>query len=149
MTLHKRKGRAFQDASERPADDLDRLERQADRFAAAFRMPAPLLSHELIRICDEQKVKHTDGIVELMLDTPESDWLWKKVFLPALTRQFGMSLQATLFRFRELRRFDGKSLLFDRQLDRLLRSAIANDPLHVLNLVNGFPRPVKAGPLFD
>lgn len=149
MTLHKRKGRAFQDARERPADDLDRLERQADRFAAAFLMPVPLLSRELIRICDERKVKHTDGIVELMLDTPESDWLWKKAFLPALTRRFGMSLQATLFRFRELRRIDGKSFLFDRQIDRLLRSAAADDPLHDLNLVNGFPRPVKEKSLFD
>lgn len=149
MTLHKKKGSAFQDARERPADDADRFERQADRFAAAFLMPAPLLSRQLVRICDEQQIKHTDAIVELMLDTPESDWLWKKCFLPALTRRFGMSLQATLFRFRELRRFDGRSFLFDRQIDRLLRSASADDPLHNLNLIDGFPHAVEEASLFD
>lgn len=149
MMLHKGKRRAFHDARERPSQDMDRFEREADRFAAAFLMPAPLLVRELIRICDDHHIKHTQCIVELMLDTPESDWLWKKVFLPALTRRFGMSLQATLFRFRELCRFDGKSFLYERQIDRLMRATPSDDPMRSLRLIEGFPRRFEQDLLFE
>ncbi|NOT01194.1 MAG: ImmA/IrrE family metallo-endopeptidase [Phycisphaerales bacterium] len=149
MLLHKGKRRLFRDTQERPLPDVNLLERQADRFAAAFLMPVSLLVRELVNTCDEQGVTHKEGIAELMLDTPESDWLWKKVFLPTLTRRFGMSLQATIFRFRELRRFDGRSFLFERSLDRLLQSAKADGRKESFRLIDGFPRRPLRGLLFE
>lgn len=148
VLLHRKVCRDFLDVKAEPPVSDHRLERQADRFAAAFLMPASLLVRELVRVCDENNLKHRECIVELMVDAAESRWLWKKVFLPALTRRFAVSLSAMLYRFRNLRRFDGKPFRVDAHVGRLLAPAGPDNPLLSMEIVDGFPRRHVQGQLF-
>jgi len=54
LMLHKNVRSVFQESLGLGLfDSNDRYERQADRFAAAFLMPVPLLEQELMALCDE------------------------------------------------------------------------------------------------
>lgn len=103
MTLHKNVRGVFQDAHgigmfESP----DRYEREADRFAAAFLMPVPLLERELIAVCDAANLKRAEAVITLMKPTLESEWLWRMRVLPAVTQRFGVSLTAAVYRFSDV-----------------------------------------------
>lgn len=148
VLLHAKVERNFQDTQAEPPVSDGRLERQADRFAAALLMPAPLLVREIVRVCDEHHLKHRECIVELMIDSPESRWLWKKLFLPALTRRFAVSLSALLYRFRSLRRFDGRPFLVEDHVPRLLAPAGDENRLAPMEVADGFPKRPVQGVLF-
>jgi Zn-dependent peptidase ImmA (M78 family) len=141
LMLHSKLRKCFRETDAHGPGSTHRIERQADRFAAAFLMPAPLVARQLVQTCDEHRLKHLDCIVELAMDTPESVWLWKKFFLPAITRRFGVSLAAAFFRFRDLRRFDGQPFAVAEHAERLLTRAQSDDGMPSMHVVNGFPRP--------
>lgn len=75
-------------------------EREADRFAAAFLLPLPRVMRELYVICTDHKLA-SDVVARLTVDSPETEELWRRVFLPELASRFDVSFQATLFRFSE------------------------------------------------
>lgn len=100
IVLHRKVRTVFHEhASIGTFTNADRYERQADRFAAAFLMPVPLLETELLRIFKQRKLRSGKAVVELMQQTEESQWLWSEVVLPAITRRFGVSLTAAVYRF--------------------------------------------------
>jgi hypothetical protein len=140
LMLHSKLRKCFRETETHGPGSAHRIERQADRFAASFLMPAPLLARQLVQTCDEHRLKHLDCIVELAMDTPESVWLWKQLFLPAITRRFAVSLTAAFFRFRDLRRFDGQPFVAAQHAERLLSRAQADRELPAMYIVNGFPR---------
>jgi Zn-dependent peptidase ImmA (M78 family) len=140
LTLHARTRRVFHETETATFSSLQPYERQADRFAAALLMPVPLLVRQLLRICEDHRLKSRECIIELMLDTAEAQWLWKKKFLPELTRRFGVSLSATLHRFRDIRLHDGKPFLLPDHMERLLTPAGPESPVASIGLVDGFPR---------
>jgi Zn-dependent peptidase ImmA (M78 family) len=140
LMLHNKLRKCFRETEARGPGTPHRVERQADRFAAAFLMPAPLVARQLVQTCDEHQLKCLDCIVELAMDTPESAWLWKKFFLPAITRQFGVSLAAAFFRFRDLRRFDGRPFVVASHAERLLTRSQSSDTVPSMYIVDGFPR---------
>lgn len=123
-------------------------ERQADRFAAAFLMPLPLLERELVRIFREHRMDRLECTIELMKPTPESEWLWRKRFLPAITRRFDVSLSAAIIRCSNIqpRITDACPLLPREHADRLLRPAAdarpakPDDAVADIQLIDGVPR---------
>lgn len=145
VTLHQRARRVFQEKDTGSFDRSRPYERQADRFAAALLMPVPLVVRELFRICDRYKMKRRECIVELMMDTAESEFLWKRRFLPAITRRFGVSLSAALYRFQDIRLRDGKPFMLPEHLEKLRAPGRPEDPVSSIRLVDGVPRVVQDG----
>lgn len=83
-------------------DSPDRYERQADRFAAAFLLPVPLLERELIRILKARNLRPGRAVIQMMNAGDESEWLWRRVVLPEITRRFGVSRTAAVHRFNDV-----------------------------------------------
>lgn len=135
LMLHAKLANQFADNEVEAWSNQDRVERQADRFAAAFLMPTALLFRELYDFLGARGFDTTLAVSELMLDTPESAWLWKKHVLPSLTERFAVSLTALLLRFGDFTLPDGKPFLLPIHRTRLSRPASelhASDPLHAL-----------------
>lgn len=80
-----------------------RVERHADRFAAAVLMPIPLFERELVRMLEAAQVDPTWGLSELMTPTSESERLWFGLVVPELCRRFAVSRIAAVIRCRGLR----------------------------------------------
>lgn len=133
LVLHAGQADSFTDDTVETWDTTQRLERQADRFAAAVLMPVSLLYRELYAVLDQHGFDPPKAVTELMLDSPEAAWLWKKLVLPGLTERFCVSLTALLFRFDDFTLPDGKPFLLPEHRPRLARSLAAlyaNDPIH-------------------
>jgi hypothetical protein len=137
LILHKEAANEFKDSEVNNFTHTNKYEREADRFAAAFLMPVHLLVTELFRIAQEQRLDAKRCIAELMMGTTEAEWLWRRKFLPYLTRRFGASLSAVLNRFADLRLPDRKSFLLPKHRMALLRPA--QRTMDGISLVDGFP----------
>lgn len=101
--LHANVAAVFRDGALPNEETTDRLERQADRFAAAFLMPLDILEQELIRVCRESGLDAQHCLSEMMMPTSESFWLWNEVMLPAMMKRFGVSKTAAVLRCGTLR----------------------------------------------
>lgn len=102
FVLHADKCDVFKDTHEPGTDFSEQIERHADRFAAAFLMPIPLVEQELVRCLQDVKLDPTTALADLMTSTDQSDRLWKVVVLPALRRRFVVSQTALVIRLRGL-----------------------------------------------
>lgn len=132
VVLHSKVQSVFQESSDigfLASPDL--YERHADRFAAAFLMPVPLLERELVRIFQAQGLMLARATADLMHPTPESEWLWRKVVLPQITRRFDVSFSAAVHRFNDIRpRIDDTVPLMPWELvEVLLVPAPADSPI--------------------
>lgn len=132
VLLHAKVQSVFQETAEAGyfmSQDL--YERQADRFAAAFLMPVPLLERELVRIFQARDLKLARATADLMHPTTESEWLWRKIVLPQITRRFDVSLAASVHRFNDIRpKIEETAPLMPRELvDVLLVRAGADSPI--------------------
>ncbi len=143
IVLHAKVHQVFHDTQVDAWQKTLRYEHQADRFAAAFLMPIPLLARELIQICKGRNLDMTACLTELLRGVDESAWLWKKVFLPAITRRFGVSLSAAVHRFADLSLTDGKPLLFDKHIEALLRPMDPQGRIASIRLVGGTPKRIE------
>lgn len=139
IILHKKVAVAFRDNQVGRDTQTNRYERQADRFAASFLMPISLLVREVFAVAQDQKLDQKRCLVELMLDTAESEWLWRFRFLPVLTKRFGVSLSAILNRFSDLRLPDRDNFLPRYHKLALLRPAAADCKSGAFKIVDGFP----------
>ena len=122
LLLHRKVRGVFHENVHQPDwDSLITFERQADRFAAAFLMPVPLLERELIRALDEHGLKRAKAILELTQETEESEWLWRTIVLPAITTRFDVSLSAAIHRFADLKpKLPEAGPLLSRDLSEIL-----------------------------
>jgi len=111
-------------------------------FAAAFLVPLPLLERELARLYDQHGMDRARCTLELMQSNPESEWLWRKRVLPMITRRFGISLSAAVFRCREIQPLisNAKPLLRQNMVDRLLKATAADADLDSIEIVSGIPK---------
>lgn len=103
FVLHAKVADAFQETAEPGFASSQRIERNADRFAAAFLMPIPHLERELVRIAEDAKLDPQWCLSELMMPTQKSEDLWKVLVVPEVCRRFGVSRIAALIRARGLR----------------------------------------------
>ncbi len=142
VIMHGRVRKQFHDTKADVTFSPDRYERQADRFAAAFLMPLPHLERVIVGSFDECQLKRTTCMHELMQVTAESEWLWRYRVLPAITREFTVSLSAAVFRCAEVqpRIRHTKQLLPRRLVKRLLQPAEAQDTVTAVQVVDGRPQ---------
>jgi len=118
--LHGYLHRAFRDTDIEPGTRGD-FEYEADRFAAAFLMPATLLMREFFTICGARGVGPGRLMVAIMERATETQTVWKRIILPAVTRKFSVSLSAAVFRFRELVLPNGTPFIPAGQVEALLK----------------------------
>ena len=131
LVLHRRVQSVFYDDESLHAwDSLETYERQADRFAAAFLMPVPLVERELIRILDAHGLKRAKAVLELTQSTEESEWLWRTIVLPTITRRFDVSLSAAVHRFGDLKpKLPESGPLLPRELAEILLKPASDSTL--------------------
>lgn len=97
LILHAKLRDRFHDFAEYDRES-ETVERQADRFAAAFLTPLPLLERELLALLTLRSLNAKDAVIQLMRPTPESESLWRRLVLPMVARKFGVSLAAAVHR---------------------------------------------------
>jgi Zn-dependent peptidase ImmA (M78 family) len=119
FVLHSHLVRAFKDTAIEPGR-RGHHEREADRFAAAFLMPAPMVVNVLFQICYERKLDPCQVLITLMERSAQTLTLWKRNILPAMTRRFNVSLSAAVFRFHHMCLPDGLPFLAEEQMPPLL-----------------------------
>jgi hypothetical protein len=141
LVLHGSKKRIFQETTEPFSRNRSRMEREADRFAAAFLMPLPQLEAELVRVLDDAGLDRTACLLELMKTSVESEWLWRSHFLPAVTRRFQVSRLAAINRLNDIEpRLDARWPLLPFDLiPRLVTSAQQRPALQDVRIVDGVP----------
>lgn len=100
--LHGKLMQAFRDTVAEPQQGRDLHEREADRFAAAFLMPAEAAVHGILQLCRERGIDPM-ALREsaLQLDTWQQ-MRWRQALTAAFTTWFGVSASAADFRLREL-----------------------------------------------
>jgi hypothetical protein len=147
--LHAKIRKRFQDTMLAEPFQSRRVEREADRFAAAFLMPIRQIERELFGICKRRELEPITCIKMLIKPTHEAHWLWRKVFLPEFTKRFEVSVSAAIIRMRDLRlRLRGEVPFMPEILQRLLlKPAAPEDGLDKFHLVEG--RPVREATLFQ
>jgi Zn-dependent peptidase ImmA (M78 family) len=125
-----------------------RLDRQADKFAAAFLMPLPLFERELVRFSNSESMDAEYCLAELMMPSVESLWLWEKFYVPFLSERFGISKTALVYRCRDLRyeTEDGRSLMPARIQNAILGKTPFGEMVGAMRLVDGRPRPISEYP---
>ena len=142
LVLHAKVQSEFRETRELGPGSSSRYERQADRFAAAFLMPLPLLEREIFRILDEHRMDRAQCTIEMMKATTESEWLWRKRLLPKITRCFDVSLSAAIIRCSDIqpRITEAPRLLPDELTERLLQPTESNAELDSIEIVQGVPK---------
>lgn len=122
LTLHADLNTAYLDTVFFAAD-AELYERQADRFAAAFLMPAPLVESTLVEIAAHARRPWREFAADLMLPTNNDVSIWKRQVLPMLARRFAVSWTAAAHRCSDLqlRGADDAPLLNDAAKAQLLR----------------------------
>ncbi|MBK8915404.1 MAG: ImmA/IrrE family metallo-endopeptidase [Phycisphaerales bacterium] len=98
VVLHMHVRDRFSDDDEPEIVLDDEIERQADRFAAAFLLPVNLFEQEVILIARGIGADPHWCLTELMMASDQSLKMWQNIFVPALSRSFGVSKTATLIR---------------------------------------------------
>jgi hypothetical protein len=117
--LHSHMKQAFRDMDVEPGTRAG-CEDEADRFGAAFLMPATLVIAEFFNICAAHAVNPGRFMVAAMEHAAETQTVWKRILLPNLTRTFNVSLSAALFRFRELVLPNGSPFIPVGQVEALM-----------------------------
>lgn len=142
LTLHRNVRDAFYDVQADVTFSADKYERQADRFAAAFLMPMPVLERELIHELDAHGLKRAQCVYELMQPTVEAEWLWRYRVLPMVTRRFCVSLSAAVYRCADIQPLvDNAGPLLPRRLvERLLQRASQDDDVASVHVIEGVPQ---------
>lgn len=142
MMLHGKVRTEFHETSELGPGSNDSVEREADRFAAAFLMPLPLVEAEIVRVFDDCRMDRVRCTWELMQTTRESEWMWRKLLLPTLTRRFGVSLSTAINRCNDIEpRIPARRPLLSAEFaEALLHRSARSDELEAIRLVNGVPQ---------
>ncbi len=142
LMLHGKVSAEFHETAQLGPGSDDLTEREADRFAAAFLMPLPLVEAEILKVFDDCRMDKPKCTWELMQATRESEWMWRKLFLPVLTRRFAVSLSTAIYRCSEIepRIPNATPLLPAEFVDRLVHRSHRQDELDSVRLVNGCPQ---------
>lgn len=142
MVLHGKLRTQFHETLALGPGSDDKVERQADRFAAAFLMPLPLVEAEIVKLFDESGMDRARCTWELMQSSRESEWMWRKRLLPMLTRRFGVSLSTAINRCTDIepRIPEPQPLLPAEFADMLLRRSTRRNELDAIQLSDGVPQ---------
>ncbi|MCB9842350.1 MAG: ImmA/IrrE family metallo-endopeptidase [Phycisphaeraceae bacterium] len=145
LTLHHGESGGYSDG-ELPRDgDASRIEREADRFAAAFLVPGDTLGDAIVRtLADDQLAPQC--LEMLRGDDVIAVWLWRRCVLPRLAEVYEVSKPAMAYRCRELRLPNQRRLVRPSLVPLLTcpEAAIRVLPLSEIVVKEGVPRLAKA-----
>lgn len=110
VLLHARLGDEFRESPDRDYVER-RIEREADRFAAAFLMPLSIVCKEMTRACQSHGNQPDVLLARIRNGEADSRALFGSVILPHLSRRFGVSLSAAAYRFADANTASGESAL--------------------------------------
>jgi len=146
FVLHSHIACVFKDGELPRLELADRLDREADKFAAAFLSPLPLLEREIVSLCRAEEMDAEYCLAELMSPSAESLWLWEGFFVPFLMQQFGISKAALVYRCRDLRldSEDGRSFMPARIRNAILGTSPFGEDIRSIRLIDGRPRQVAS-----
>lgn len=80
----------------------DKFEREADRFAAAFLMPANSFRQELPRYCGQHGQIASELLAAVSSEHPSATATFLNDIIPKLSRRFGVAATTAMGRFRDL-----------------------------------------------
>lgn len=110
ILLHGRIASNFRDSED--ADYLERkIEREADRFAAAFLMPIPALCAELVPVVTNLWSDPQSLLAAVVRGDDSASQTFAHSVLPHLTRRFGVSTAAAVRRFSDVQFPSGEPAL--------------------------------------
>lgn len=119
MILHGHLNQAFRDSDIEPGTRGD-YENEADRFAAAFLMPASLVMQVLFDTASRNRMDAGRFMAALMDRSEQTLVTWRKILLPVVTMAFTISLSAAVFRVRDLVLPNGTPFIHAVQVNQLL-----------------------------
>lgn len=124
VLLHEKIASDFRDLQD--ADYFERrIEREADRFAAAFLMPIPSLCAEFAAAAQNLWSDPQSLLSAVARGDPPAQNTLRSIVLPHLTERFGVSLTAALRRFSDVQLPSGEpALTFETGLAFLAREDI-------------------------
>jgi Zn-dependent peptidase ImmA (M78 family) len=111
MALHRKVAATFHERGSLEPGSLVEVEREADRFAVGFLMPAVEIVLQLDEIVSDHALDLAQTLHVVTGESPESRQLWAQLLVPELCRRFDVSRQALAYRLAEIRFRDGRSLL--------------------------------------
>lgn len=121
VLLHSKLRDEFRESADRDYVER-RIEREADRFAAAFLMPLPTLCTEITRVCQANGAEPDSVLAGTSAGDPASRRVFGSIVLPHVTRRFGVSLSAAAHRFSDVAFATGQPAL-PREVCRSFLSA--------------------------
>lgn len=86
-----------------------RVEREADRFAAAFLMPLPCISTELLASTDHAGLDPQELLRAVREGQSGAASAFRRTVLPDLARRFGVSVTAAAYRFSDIQLATGET----------------------------------------
>ncbi|MFO0857901.1 MAG: ImmA/IrrE family metallo-endopeptidase [Phycisphaerales bacterium] len=99
----------------------DKFEREADRFAAAFLMPANSFRQELPRYCGQHGQVAAELLAAVSSEHPSATTILLNDIIPKLSRRFGVAATTAMGRFRDLQ-IDGlRPMIPYRVVTKLLK----------------------------
>lgn len=119
QVLHRSRRGAFTDANVMHSGPKQRVEWEADRFAAAFLMPIPLVIEQLFLLRDELGVPR-EQMATLLQSGEAALSMWRDTFLPAIAARFGVSRESAVYRFGEIELIDGSPFMVREHRPHLL-----------------------------
>jgi len=145
VLLHQKHAAVFHETNELPYLEATQLERQADRFAAAILMPIRFMERAILAICEDEQLDTEYCLTEMMMPTVESEWLWRAIFLPRITRQFGVSKTAAVIRCGDMRLVShAERALFPLRFRERILQRPTNIDLRFMRIIHGRPNVVTA-----
>jgi len=127
QVLHRRGTATFTDTKVMLSGPRQRVEWEADRFAAAFLMPIPLVIEHLFLLRDELGLSREE--MATLLNSDEASLsMWRDQFIPGIASRFGVSRETTVYRFGEIELADGSPFLPREHRPRLLARKPSSTP---------------------
>lgn len=128
VVLHAKVSDEFREEADR--DFFDKaIEREADRFAAAFLMPIPSLAEELTAAATGARLDVLDVLGGLRRGDAPTQEVFRTQILPALTRSFGVSASAAAHRLSDLELATGEIAVPFEAIVRVLAGPQAREAL--------------------
>lgn len=97
-----------------------RVEREADRFAASFLMPVAPLGVTICDVCARFELDPRALLYAMQSGESTALRLFRAKVVPAVSRRFGVSLSAAAYRFADLLLDNGLPVITPRQVKPLL-----------------------------
>lgn len=122
LTLHSKVALSFHETTDESQFVNRRIEREANRFAAAFLMPIPLLVREYTSICESANIDPVNVLLSVTAGEEQAIHVFHDSIVPKLAKRFAVSKSAALCRFADVQLPTGEQGLPAEVLSHMLRS---------------------------